>query len=267
MIYKNKQPNPSKNSFFSDISTEENDNMPLLAKVPNLSFDTDRLVWCLKNIVMKEPIFWAGEATEKRPMRKYGGWSLTSNNGNIHDGWQSVAGWENGQFNLKLAYENGYIPRLFHNKKTSICIDYFEEVIRTLEDMGFNPHAVRIWNNPKGGHHIGPHTDNADNRYSARLHIPIITNSGCIHEWYADPEDYKCHIPADGSAYMFRTNILHDTYNFGKEDRYHIIAEVYDTKHVVPGFGYNHIENLKSQAKKEIEFFLGKEKSLVISNN
>lgn len=261
IIYKNKLPNPTplSNPATSDITPEQNDAMPLLAKIPDLKFDIDRLQWCMKNIVLKVPPYWAGGATDKRPQRKYGGWSLTSSNGDVHDGWQSVSGWANGKFNIDLAYKNGYIPRWFHTKRTPICVDYFAEVMDTLEEMGFYPHAVRIWINPAGGHHVGPHTDNADNRYSARLHIPLITNEGCVHEWYADPEDYTVHIPADGSAYMFRTNILHDVYNHGTEDRYHIIAEVYDTKHVVEGYGYDHIEKLDAMFKREVKYFLGRE--------
>lgn len=242
-----------------DLTPEQNDAMPLLAKVPNLEFDVERLQWCMKHIVLQHPPHWAGGGTSRFPMRKYGGWSLTSSSGGIHDGWQSVYGWTANGWNLKQAYKNGYIPRWFHTKKTSICVDYLETVVDTLSDLGFVPHNVRIWIMTHGGHHIAPHTDGPDNRYQVRLHVPIQTNLGCVHEWYADPEDYKVHIPADGSAYMFRTNIMHDTFNHGHEDRYHFIAEVYDTKHVVAGYGYDQIDTLDARYKQEMQYFLGRD--------
>lgn len=261
IIYKNTNPNPSPNvpDAVSDITCEQNDNMPLLTKVPNLKFDIERLQWCMNNIVLRHEPFWAGRATEKRPERKYGGWSLTSSNGDMYDGWQSVNGWKDNKFHIDLAYQNGFMPRWYHNKRTQICVDYFAEIMDILEEKGFYPKAVRIWVNPANGAHIGPHTDNADNAYSVRLHIPIITNPGCIHEWYATPEDYKVHIPADGSAYLFRTNIMHDTYNHGTTDRYHFIAEVFDTNHLVPGYGYNHIEKLENRFKQEVKRFTGRD--------
>lgn len=163
---------------------------------------------------------------------------------------------------LRIRHTSGYSHKDFP-------IEISEEIISLLPKnfaFQFLVDRVSIFDTPPGGgHHLGPHTDNADNRYSARLHVPILSNSGCIHEWYAEPEDYKCHIPADGSAYMFRTNILHDTYNHGTEDRYHLIAEVYDTNHVVPGFEYNFIDEIKSQTKKEIEFYLGEEKARIFT--
>jgi hypothetical protein len=260
MIYRNINPNPSPDvsASASDITPEQNDNMPLLKKIETLSFDIEKLQWSMKNYVLnKYEMFQAGGPTEKRPKRKYGGWSLTSSNGEVYDGWQSVNGWKDNKFHLDLAYQNGFRPRWIHTTPTDICQGYFKEIIDILKESGFYPHAVRIWSSPPGGHHIGPHTDGPDNMYSVRLHIPIITNEECIHEWYATPEDFKTHIPADGSAYMFRTNILHDTYNHGKTERYHIIAEVYDTKHVIPGFEYNNIINVDSRVRKEIKYFLG----------
>lgn len=257
MKYKNKIPNhtPDVHPDISDITPEQNDNMPLISKIEGLEFDIDKLQWCMNNIVLKHDPAWAGTATEKRPKRKYGGWSLTSHTGDIHDGWQSVLGWKDNKFHIDLAYENGYMPRWYHNKKTSLCVDYFAEVIDILEEKGFYPRAVRIWIAPGNGTHIGPHTDQSSNAYAVRLHIPLITNEGCTVNWYAEPSDYSVHLPADGSAYLLRTNIYHDAYNHGITPRYHFIAEVYDTQHMVPGFGYDHIDRLEDRFRREVARF------------
>lgn len=104
--------------------------------------------------------------------------------------------------------------------------------------MGYHPKAIRIWDNPPGGSHIGMHTDGTSNQYSVRLHIPIVTNPDCVHVWYTEPEETRHHIPADGSAYLFRTNMNHDTFNYGTTERFHLIAEVWDTVGHVPEFKY-----------------------------
>jgi hypothetical protein len=233
--------------------------MPLTAKIPNLQFDIERLQWCLNNIVLKHPPYWAGTGMKTLPNRRYGGWSLTSFTGDMYDGWQGMAGFQkNGtEYDTELAYKSGFRPRWLHSKKTQICIDYLSDVIDTLEEMGFYPRNVRIWCNSPG-YVNGKHTDSADNKYGARLHIPVITNEGCYTEWYTNLGDVRVHLPADGGAHMFRTNISHDVFNVGKTDRYHIIAEAYDTKHLVPGYEYyGSIEKIDEIAQRELARFIG----------
>ena len=53
-----------------------------------------------------------------------------------------------------------------------------------------------------------------------RLHIPIITNPGCIMVI----EEVAKHLPADGSAWLTNNLKYHNFYNGGEEDRVHLVA-------------------------------------------
>ena len=53
-----------------------------------------------------------------------------------------------------------------------------------------------------------------------RLHIPIITNPGCIMVI----EEVAKHLPADGSAWVTNNIKYHNFFNGGEEDRIHLVA-------------------------------------------
>ena len=53
-----------------------------------------------------------------------------------------------------------------------------------------------------------------------RLHIPIITNPGCIMVI----EEAAKHLPADGSAWLTNNTKYHNFFNGGEEDRVHLVA-------------------------------------------
>ncbi len=53
-----------------------------------------------------------------------------------------------------------------------------------------------------------------------RLHIPIITNPGCIMVI----EEVAKHLPADGSAWVTNNVKYHNFFNGGEEDRIHLVA-------------------------------------------
>jgi len=59
-----------------------------------------------------------------------------------------------------------------------------------------------------------------------RLHIPIITNPGCIMVI-----DQKAkHLPADGSAWITNNVKYHNAFNGGEEERVHLVACVLNYK-------------------------------------
>ena len=60
----------------------------------------------------------------------------------------------------------------------------------------------------------------------ARLHIPIITNPGCIMVI----EDVAKHLPADGSVYITNNRKYHNAFNGGEENRVHLVACLPDYK-------------------------------------
>ena len=59
-----------------------------------------------------------------------------------------------------------------------------------------------------------------------RLHIPIITNPGCI---MVIDEKAK-HLPADGSAWITNNVKYHNAFNGGEEERVHLVACVFNYK-------------------------------------
>jgi len=59
-----------------------------------------------------------------------------------------------------------------------------------------------------------------------RLHIPIITNPGCIMVI----EETAKHMPADGSAWITNNTKYHNAFNGGEEGRVHLVACVLDYK-------------------------------------
>ena len=59
-----------------------------------------------------------------------------------------------------------------------------------------------------------------------RLHIPIITNPGCLQVI----ENVVQHLPADGSVWITNNTKYHNAFNGGEEDRVHLVACLTDFK-------------------------------------
>ena len=59
-----------------------------------------------------------------------------------------------------------------------------------------------------------------------RLHIPIITNPGCIMVI----DNVAKHLPADGSVWITNNTKYHNAFNGGEENRIHLVACVLDYK-------------------------------------
>jgi len=59
-----------------------------------------------------------------------------------------------------------------------------------------------------------------------RLHIPIITNPGCMMVI----ENVAKHLPADGSVYITNNIKYHNAFNGGEESRVHLVACLPDYK-------------------------------------
>ena len=59
-----------------------------------------------------------------------------------------------------------------------------------------------------------------------RLHIPIITNPGCLMVI----DNIAKHMPADGSVWITNNTKYHNAFNGGEENRIHLVACVLDYK-------------------------------------
>ena len=59
-----------------------------------------------------------------------------------------------------------------------------------------------------------------------RLHIPLITNPGCLMVI----DNVAKHLPADGSVWVTNNTKYHNAFNGGEEDRIHLVACALDYK-------------------------------------
>ena len=96
---------------------------------------------------------------------------------------------------------------------------YFKEVYDTLSKK-FKLGRVRILlKEPRST--LSWHRDP-----EPRLHIPIITNPGCMMVI----ENVAKHLPADGSVYITNNIKYHNAFNGGEQNRVHLVACLPDYK-------------------------------------
>ena len=111
-------------------------------------------------------------------------------------------------------YEEYYSEFIEEYKNT-----YFKEVYDTLSSK-YKLGRVRILlKQPRST--LSWHRDP-----EPRLHIPIITNPGCIMVI----DKVAQHMPADGSVWITNNTKYHNAFNGGEEDRIHLVACVLDYK-------------------------------------
>tara|TARA_Y100000590_G_scaffold278771_1_gene312983 strand:+ start:7553 stop:8143 length:591 start_codon:yes stop_codon:yes gene_type:complete len=96
---------------------------------------------------------------------------------------------------------------------------YFEEVYKILSSK-FTLGRLRILlKEPRST--LSWHRDP-----EPRLHVPIITNPGCMMVI----ENVAKHLPADGSVYITNNVKYHNAFNGGEENRVHLVACLPDYK-------------------------------------
>ncbi len=208
-------------------------------KMP-FTYDVNKLKAHLVNFVLPLP--------KESQSSNFGGWSVTSSNGDYKDGWFQ------GQ-NIIAKHKTGDIKTIAeelkklsiplpkdYNKPTEICHGYLAEVVNDVAKKGLRPGRVRIICLQAEGVSSW-HQDMPSQYYGVRLHIPIETNEGCFFE----SEEGFAHLAADGSAYLLRVNRLHRVVNRGQSHRYHLVMDVYDTSGV---------SNYHQMTEKDQEFMV-----------
>ena len=185
-------------------------------------FDIERLKSHFREFVLPlEPVYQSPA---------FGGWSVLSSNGSYKDGWHRGHRLFNEDEKKTEQVKDAFIKAGIKRSQeyvvpTEICHGYLQEVMSQLSSHGLNPCRVRIIQLAAGMSSIW-HRDYADHEYGVRLHIPIITNSGCFFETETERE----HLVADGSAYFIAVNRVHRVINEGSTHRYHIVGDVKDTQ-------------------------------------
>ena len=108
--------------------------------------------------------------------------------------------------------KKGEVVKLFEDT-------YYKEVYDTLT-VKYKLGRVRLlWKLPRTT--LSWHRDP-----EPRLHIPIITNPGCIMVI----DNVAKHMPADGSVWITNNKKYHNAFNGGEENRIHLVACVLDYK-------------------------------------
>lgn len=177
------------------------------------------------------------ESVQQSP--SFGGWSVLSSNGDFRDGWlmghKVIASEMSKEVFFEKLKKAGFTEIENYKHPTEICHGYMKEVADFLLSSGLNPRRMRVIRLTKGMSSIW-HRDGPDNRYLVRLHVPIITNEGCIFE----TEEGSAHLPADGSSYFLKVNRMHRVSNGGDADRFHLVMDVWDTERVSQHHRYQH---------------------------
>ena len=181
--------------------------------------DIARLREHLESHVLSLPAVSRGE---------FDGWSVLSSNGSYLDGWEygslCVREVDGRQFiDYEAAEKMGVKDVNAYRVPTEICTGYLASLIRFFVSNGLNIRRARIAKLAPGTASQF-HRDAPDSQYAVRLHIPIITNDGCLFEC----DEGAAHLPADGSVFLLRVNRLHRVVNTGETARYHFIADVRD---------------------------------------
>ena len=154
----------------------------------------------------------------------FGGWGILSDDGH----------WQQG---FKLTPDSH-----IYDKKTEACVGIWSDIIDTLEDNGLHPRRARV-TLIKPGEALRWHRDSIKDDYCIRLHLPIITNPDCKFE----VQDVgSVHMPADGYANVVDAANMHRATNHGTTDRYHFLAQVWDTKGITEHFAVSDRENQTS---------------------
>jgi len=186
-------------------------------KVENLKFDISKLQNALKTVLQRKSYddaagtkYIAGISLNQIP-----GDAESIKGENIKGVyWTKPDGTGKEEVRAKKINEEAYTEFVEDLKDT-----YFKEVYDELSKR-FKLGRVRILlKEPRST--LSWHRDP-----EPRLHIPIITNPGCI---MVIGEKAK-HMPADGSAWITNNVKYHNAFNGGEEERVHLVACVLDYK-------------------------------------
>ncbi|PRB83829.1 hypothetical protein CQ007_03070 [Pseudomonas sp. MYb185] len=185
----------------------------LCARLANFRVDVARLLEHFEHRV---------KAVEPTPYRDnrvdYLGWAVTSRDGSLDDGVRRIP----------TSNEKGKVADGKGNKRgetrTPICDGYLAEVMDDLQATALAPYRARFMQLESEGEEMPFHIDAA--RETWRLHIPLVTNPDALFQWQLpDGRIKSMHLPADGSAWLVRVDVMHRAINpaGGADARVHLL--------------------------------------------
>jgi len=212
-----------------------------------------------------------GEEFETPQYHGFGGWSLLSRTGEWQDGFEFFQTGENeefqddffpkGQNNFKILKYLNVAHSMEYKNPTQAYVGEIKKVIDQIEEYGFYPRRARVTCLQAGCKSL-VHSDGPQSEYIARIHIPLFTNDKCLFicngsDLYMEP----------GSVYMVWVNTWHQIRNDSNEDRYHIIIDAYDTKHITKNFNYKgdikQLEQYAEEYRKNLDETIVTEEDIV----
>jgi len=179
----------------------------LCVRLRDFRVDVARLREHFESIVSRvEPIPYRDNRMD------YMGWAVTSRDGSVGDGVRRIPTKKGAHGNVNT---RGVI-------RTPICTGYLAEVIDAVEELGISPYRARIMLLENEGEEMPFHTDAA--REAWRLHIPLVTDPKALFQWQLpDGRIESIHLPADGSAWLVRVDVLHRAINSSPGARVHLL--------------------------------------------
>jgi hypothetical protein len=220
-----------------------------------IKFDYNKLVEEVKNSVftLGDKVI-QGEDYETKNYRGFGGWSIQSYSGDWRDGFEFFQNGEGEALevffpendnNFKALKFFNIAHSLEHKTPTAAYVGEIKKIMDQIDVLGLTPRRARVTCLRAHCKSL-VHTDGSEDEYIARIHIPLITNPKCV--FLADGQ--KLYMEP-GKVYMVWVNIWHQIRNDSDEDRYHIIMDAYDTKHITKNFKYNaDIADLETHAAR-----------------
>ena len=185
-------------------------------QVPNLKFDISRLRKDLDSILKKKNFNSLGishfgaipinripndnDSVKGHNVRgKY--WTIADESGKVVS--RDIAIDESKYTELMPEFENTYFKEVYETLKSRFKLGRVRLLLK-------EPRSTLSW-------HRDP---------EPRLHIPIVTNPGCL--MVIDKTAH--HMPADGSVWVTNNLKYHNAFNGGEENRVHLVACVLDYK-------------------------------------
>jgi len=131
--------------------------------------------------------------------------------------------WDN-----RVAKKDPKADERWYRKVKSDVPPYLQEVLNTFKGA----HRTRFANLAPNSS-VKPHID-YDTLYGIRLHIAIETNDECYNGgWDKDGNEFKQHIPADGSVWFINPGVKHFAVNGGNTPRNHLIISLDSQEDIV----------------------------------
>ena len=179
-------------------------------KVPNLKFDISKLRSDLDKVLERKKFKSPGVSHFGAiPINKIPNDDNSVEGNNVRGKYWTIAD-ESGKVVCRDIdiEEHKYTELVSEFKNT-----YFEEVYETLKSR-FKLGRIRLLlKEPRST--LSWHKDP-----EPRLHIPIITNKGCMMVI----ENVAKHLPADGSVTITNNTKFHNFFNGGEQNRIHLVA-------------------------------------------